>query len=618
VSGNGPPEPSLFLSVLEELPTGIRVARGRACEWVYANRAFRELVGPGEYRLLDTAGRPYPKESMPLARVWDARTAVELDDLVIARADGTQVNVRAVGRPIAGAAGELTHVLVSFKDISAEVRAAVEGADMRARLQTAVDHAPVILFATDRDGVVTLSEGAALRALGFRAGELVGRSVFELYRDNPEVLSNARRALRGESLATTIDLGQVAFESWLGPLRSSSGEVCGMIGVCTDVTERLRLERQVTQADRLSVLGRLAASVAHEINNPLAYTVEALRLSTEVLGELDDASGALARVRRLLGEASEGAERVRLTVRDLKSFSRDEDVRQPLDLERTLGTAIKLVAKRIGTRGTIDRRLGPSVVVRADENRLVQIFVNLILNAADALPAGRSEQNRIRVSTRMQGDGVVVEVADNGPGVPPAMRELVFEPFFTTKPVGEGTGLGLFVTRNLVAALGGSVAVGDAPEGGALFSVRLPVERGAEVVVERTSTPSGPLTGKFRVLIIDDDPQVSELLRLSLEREYPGSAVHAFTNARAGLDRLLAGERYDLVFCDLMMGGLSGIKIYDELHRRAPGRERDVIFMTGGVFDAAVSDFLASVPNEVLDKPFDIRAEVRRRLGAGE
>jgi PAS domain S-box-containing protein len=601
------------------------VARAPEHEWIYSNRAFREMVHGGSYRVLDLSGRPYPTKALPVVRVARERAPVEADDVVIERDDGTRINVRIVAKPITDGQGQLTHIVVSFTDITDEVRAVAEGADARARLQTAVDHAPIILFATDREGTVTLSEGAALAAMGLRPGQLVGQSVFDLYHDNPEVLSYARRAIRGETLNTTVDLGPVVLESWLAPVRTPSGEICGMIGVSKDVTERQRLERQVAQADRLSVLGRLAASVAHEINNPLAYTVEALRLATEILDELGPAydggasAGAavsLARLRRLLGEAAEGADRVRLTVRDLKSFSRgDEDVRQPLDLNKSLGTAIKLVAKRIGARGAVERRLGPSVTVRADENRLVQIFVNLILNAADALPADQAADISIRISASADLDTVTIEIADNGPGVPAPMREVVFEPFFTTKPVGEGTGLGLFVTRNLVTALGGTITVGDAPEGGALFCVRLPIVEREGARPAADGAPLGPPPSHVRVLIIDDDPQVSELLRLSLEREYPGSAVRAFTSARAGLDHLIEAERYDLVFCDLMMGELSGMKIYDELHRRAPGREREVIFMTGGVFDNAVSDFLASVPNDCLDKPFDIRAEVRRRLG---
>jgi PAS domain S-box-containing protein len=612
---------ALLVGVLEELPIGIRVMRP-GCQPVFSNRVFRELTGEG-YRLLDRSLRPYPTEAMPVARAERERVAVEVDDVVLERADGRRVNVRALAKPLIDAGGTLTHVVLAFTDITAEVTSAAESAADRERLRTAVDHAPIILFATDRDGRVTLSEGGALPAMRLRPGEHVGRSVFELYPDNHEVHSNTRRALAGETFSTKADLGNVVLESWMAPMRDPSGRVSGMIGVATDVTERIRLEGQVAQAERLSALGRLAASVAHEINNPLAYTIEALRLGGELVAELERTAGegaatALGRLHALIGEAAEGADRVRLTTRDLRSFSRGEvEARRPLDLDQCLAAAIKLVGKRTGTRAAIERRQGPPAVVHADENWLVQIFVNLILNAADAVPAERADQNRIRISTRLEGAAVVVEVADNGPGVPAGVREAIFEPFFTTKPVGEGTGLGLFVTRNLVTALGGSVTIGEAPEGGALFSVRLPVEGAAAPAPEPIRPPAPGKAACFSVLIIDDDPQVAELMRLSLQREYPASTVRALTSGRAAVDHLVEGARYDLVFCDLMMGELSGMRIHEELRRSAPGRERELIFMTGGVFDSVVADFLASIPNDCLDKPFDIRAEVRSRISAG-
>jgi PAS domain S-box-containing protein len=628
-----PAEQRLLLTILEELPTGVWVARAPGGELVYANRTFttitgmaaRNDVGVGQYsasyHIRNRAGAPYPEERLPFLRVLRERRMVVVDDIVIERPDGSSIDVRAFGKPLFDpSTGEINLVMVAFTDITAEVRAGVEVSAARERLRTAVDHAPIILFATDAKGTVTLSEGAGLNAMGFKPGELVGRSVFDLYRDHPSVLSNTKRALRGETITTETDLGPVVLESWMAPLRDERGAVCGMIGVSTDVTERLQLQRQVTQADRLAAIGRLAASVAHEINNPLAYTVEALVLAGEALAQLELGPGpgaaapAVERLRRLIADAAEGADRVRFITRDLKAFSRaDEEAPHILELNRAVSAAVKLVAKRTGTRAQIDLQLGVEVMVCADENRLVQIFVNLLLNAADALPAQNQARNRIRVSSRTEGNVAVVEVADNGPGIQPAVRARVFEPFFTTKPVGEGTGLGLFVTRNLVDAIGGTITVGEAPEGGALFSVRLPIAQ-AQVAAPDPAPRVRVVAGRrWRVLIIDDDPQVARFLRMSLEAE---CEVEALTSGAEALGRLAGGAQFDLVFCDLMMAEVSGMSFYEELRRRAPGREGAVVFMTGGVYDPAVSDFLATIPNDCVDKPFDIRAEVRRRLSS--
>jgi PAS domain S-box-containing protein len=629
---SNPEELSLLLTILEELPTGVWVARAPGGELVYANRTFATIMGTqarndvvvgqysASYRIRDRSGAVYPEQQLPFVRVLRERRMVVVDDIVIERSDGSSIDVRAFGKPLFDPqTGEISLVMVAFTDITAEVRAGVEVSAARERLRTAVDHAPIILFATDTTGTVTLSEGAGLRAMGFKPGELVGRSVFELYRDHPGVMSNMRRALRGETITVEDEIGAAVLESWMAPQRDERGAICGIIGVSTDVTERLQLQRQVTQADRLAAIGRLAASVAHEINNPLAYTVEALLLAGEAIADLEQrpgagvAAAAVERLRRLLGDASEGADRVRLITRDLKAFSRADDAPRPLELNHAVSAAVKLVAKRTGTRAQIDLQLGPGVTVHADENRLVQIFVNLVLNAADALPAQNQARNRIRVSSRAEEGAAVIEVADNGPGIQADVRARVFEPFFTTKPVGEGTGLGLFVTRNLVDAIGGTITVGEAPEGGALFCVRLPSLPGPVAGPEQASPAPAGAARRWRVLIIDDDPQVAKFLRLTLETE---CEVEALTSGAEALRRLSAGAPFDLVFCDLMMAEVSGMSFYEELRRRAPGRERAVVFMTGGVYDPAVSDFLATIPNDCVDKPFDIRAEVRRRLAS--
>ena len=499
---------------------GIWVARAPTGELVYTNPAFTEIMGmsarddvrAGEYTpaygLRDREGRPFPEERLPFVQALARRETVVVDDIVVARPDGRLVYVRAFGKPLFDGAGEVSHVVVAFLDITAEAEAAAAGVVARHKLQTALQHAPIVLFASDRDGTVTVSEGAALANMGFRPGELVGRSVFDLYRDKPEILENHRRAIGGETLRTTTDLGRVVLETWLAPLRGPGGDVGGVIGVSTDVTERLRMQRQVTQAERLAALGRLAASVAHEINNPLTYATEALRLASELAPSVD--ATARARLEGLLVDAREGVERVRLITRDLKSFSRaDEDVRRPRDLGRALTAATKMVATRTEPRARVDLELGPPATVLADENHLVQIFVNLVLNAADALSVEAAERNRIAIRTRVDGAWAVVEVVDNGPGVAPELRDRVFDPFFTTKPVGEGTGLGLFVTRNLVEALGGTISLGEAAGGGALFTIRMPtterpvsetpvptvgarLRRGGRACSSSTTSPSSP------------------------------------------------------------------------------------------------------------------------------
>jgi PAS domain S-box-containing protein len=625
-------EAQLLSSILENVPLGVWVARVPGGELVYANGAFAEILGMPvredvfaggyslAYQVRDREGRPYPEERLPFSQVVARREPVTVDDIVIARPDGKKADIRATGKPLFDAAGTLTHVVVAFWDVTAEVRAEAASREARDRLSTALHHAPVILFAYDRDGLITVSEGAGLRAMGFDSGELVGRSLFELYRDNPEVMENHRRVLAGETFTSSADMGPVALETWFSPMRDVKGEIIGAIGVSTDITERLRLQARVAESERLASMGRLAASVGHEINNPVAFATEAVRLAREAAAAGGDPAALRAKLDELLEDAAAGLERVRLITRDLKVFARaDEDGRAPQDLDRAIAAAAKMVATRTSPHARLEIDTAARATVIADETRLVQIFVNLILNAADALPAARADQNRIAVRTRQEGDWAVVEVADNGPGIPPGLRARVFDPFFTTKPVGEGTGLGLFVSRNLVESFGGTISVGDAPGGGALFTLRFPAVASP---APRSATPVPPAAPspdarRPRVLIIDDEPRLAALFAKTLEPEYD---VRTFTSGRAGLAHLLEEGRapYDLVLCDLMMADVSGMALYQEVARQRPGLELTIVFMTGGVFDPNVAEFLASVPNDCLDKPFDVRAEVIRRLHESE
>lgn len=630
--------PTLHSAILDALPTGLWVAEAPSGRLAYANSRFAEILGMGarddvaageyaaSYSILGRNGQPFPEERLPFTRALRERCSVVVDDIVIQRPDGQRAYVRAFGKPLFDSEQTITHVIVVFIDISAEVHAQHEGEKTRAHLETALHHAPIILFGSNREGVINVSEGAALAGLGFAPGQLVGQNVFELYKTDPLITANIRRAIAGESFTTITHHGPTALESWLGPLRDQSGEICGYSGVSTDVTERLRLQRQMTHTDRMTVLGRLAASVAHEINNPLTYAMEAVRLATH-LGESLDKKGAdvaaiAGELKLLLANAAEGVERVRLIARDLKAFAHpDDDRRGPVLIDTTVQTAARLVQLRTGMRAHLNLHLRSEATVHADENRLVQVFSNLLLNAADAVPlrAQMQEQNVIRVSSYADGDHVIIEVADNGPGIPTALRDQVFEPFFTTKAVGEGTGLGLHMTRTLISALEGTIEVGAAPEGGALFTVRLPIAVAINKLLSTTPLGARPGRGELthlsqsaplhrpRVLIIDDEPMITRVFTASLEDRCD---VEVASSGRAALEKLVSNTRYDFIFCDLMMSDIGGAELHAELRDKAPGREKELIFMTGGVYDPAVGRFLSRVTNKVLDKPFDIRHAV--------
>ena len=240
-----------------------------------------------------------------------------------------------------------------------------------------------------------------------------------------------------------------------------------------DLTERRRMENQLIFAGRMAAVGTLAAGVAHEINNPLAYIVANIDFVrhqiTTFASRVGRASGmaggdmghALDEAGEALAEARQGAERVRNIVRDLRVFARgDEDQSGPVALRRVLDSSINIAWNEIRHRARLVKDYGDTPMVEGNESRLGQVFLNLLLNAAHAIPEGETERNEIRVSTRTDGRGhAVVEIRDTGAGIPAEIRDRIFDPFFTTKPAGEGTGLGLWICSGILSALGGEIGV---------------------------------------------------------------------------------------------------------------------------------------------------------------
>jgi signal transduction histidine kinase len=235
--------------------------------------------------------------------------------------------------------------------------------------------------------------------------------------------------------------------------------------------ERRRMQERLLLSDRLAALGLLAAGVAHEINNPLASLMMNLDFTLSSARERhlqeDDVQA--------LRNASECAQHIQEIIRDIKVFARPEA--QPLgptDLHRVLDSALRMAWNQVFPRAQLIKDYGEALTVHGSEARLAQIFLNLVINAAQALPVGAHHEHEIRVVTRrQQPDAVRVEIHDTGPGIPAELQERIFDPFFTTKPEGVGTGLGLFICRRLVTEMGGRIGVESQPGQGTRFWVHL-------------------------------------------------------------------------------------------------------------------------------------------------
>jgi CheY-like chemotaxis protein len=307
-----------------------------------------------------------------------------------------------------------------------------------------------------------------------------------------------------------------------------------------------------------------------------------------------------------LEDARIAADRVREIVRDLKIFSRAEEERHgPVDVEHVLESTLRMAWNELRHRAKVEKNYGNVPAVDANDSRLGQVFLNLVINAAQAIPPGNYEANRIRVSTRFDEatKRVVVAIGDTGAGIPEDVRPRLFTPFFTTKPVGVGTGLGLAISHRIITQFGGTMTYDSEVGKGTEFRVSLPV---AGTTRQPATSGNIPIAAVRRgsILVIDDEEPLATAVKRYLSNEHD---VTTALSARAALDLLRAGNRYDVILCDLMMPEITGMDLYAEMGLLAPEQVERIVFVTGGAFTARAREFLESVPNARVEKPIDFQ-----------
>jgi signal transduction histidine kinase len=255
-----------------------------------------------------------------------------------------------------------------------------------------------------------------------------------------------------------------------------------IVGQVLLAAERRRLAAKAMELERIRLLGMLAASVAHEINNPLTYVMGHIQLALLRSRELDSchALSTTPSIRGLvtsMESALDGVERIAHIVRLLSTFARAEtEEAQYADVLRAVDAASRLAMHQISARARLVCQLVPLPLVRVNEEQLAQVFLNLLINAAQAIPEGAAAHLEVRISGRAADGKVIVEVADDGCGIAPELTLRIFEPFYTTKPMGLGTGLGLSISRDIVTGAGGSISVSSALGKGTTFHLEFPVE----------------------------------------------------------------------------------------------------------------------------------------------
>ena len=466
------------------------------------------------------------------------------------------------------------------------------------KFRTLIERAPdaILLRRGER---FTYANPAALRYLGYEeVAELVAQPIDRILVNEP-IPASSRSAAAGalELTFRTHDGRELTGE--VVQLEVTFDDHAAIMLRVRDLTELRRMEAHLALSARLASVGTLAAGVAHEINNPLSYVLTNLELASKRLSSQD--GNGPARLDQLLRDARQGAERVAKIVRDLKTLSRpDAGTPHSVNLAEVLQSCVSVAWNEIRHRAQLRSQLDDSCFVRANEGRLAQVFLNLLVNAAQSIEEGHAAENEVRIrSHHVEGGAwIAVEVSDTGCGIPPKTLERIFEPFVTERETG--TGLGLSICHGIVAGLGGSIEVDSEVGRGTTFRVLLPASEPFEVAAIKSAAAPGP-SSRLRVLVVDDEI----MIRRSLER---GLSAHDVTSAAGGREaiELCLRQQFDVVLCDLMMPDVSGVDVFEAVSSQRSEYRSRFVFMTGGAFSPKVQDFLASIDNVTLEKPLSL------------
>jgi two-component system NtrC family sensor kinase len=479
------------------------------------------------------------------------------------------------------------------------------------RFRAILDSMPHAVVLTDASFQVVQANVSAERLLPRIGSDAVTvlRSVgdLDLVGLSYDVLAGRRDEAEGEARLPDGGFLEVAVAPW----RDASGRADGLVLIMLDVTTTRRLRDQITQSEKLSSLGRMIAGVAHELNNPLTSVIGyAQLLRTMPPGE---------KLAARLDTVQKEAERCRRIVQNLLRFARvHTPERRPFSLNEVVESMAQLLAYPVRTSGcrivlALDRAI-PSIV--GDAHEIEQAVVNLVTNAQQAM-AGAERHGAITLTTSREPEGrVVLEVDDEGPGIPEAARPKVFEPFFTTKPAGQGTGLGLWLVYNAVSAHGGTIEVSAASSGGARFRLEFP--GGPVVAAEASATALEALDDtprvSARILVLDTEAALAALICETLCAE--GHQAVAALDAKEALDRL-TGEPFDLLVSDAALPGLSGDRLAREVGRIRPKLLDRILLTTGDWVSHEPEAVARRLGAGLLRKPFELdelRRVVRKRL----
>ncbi len=616
---------SLLEAVMDAAPAMIHV-KDRDLRYRMVNRQFLDFWGIERAGFLGrSAGEVFPESLSDRVeardrRVLEAGAPLPFEDLTHDAGPGGARTVWSTKVPLLDEDGRVTHIVTVEVDVSKRIEAERERQRWAQLLHDAIESIPngFAVYDASRRLVVCNAGFAALYGespealVGFGAID-IHRRALQLFRSvdgqppgDPGELDEDLYWSAGGARKEPLEI-QLKDGRWLLVSRHPTSEG-GMVLVRTDITNRKRMEQALYQSEKLSALGSLLAGVAHELNNPLSVVVGRAIMLEDTFG--DSPAG------KSIGKIRAAAERCARIVKTFLAMARQQETtRVPVSPAQVVESALELTAYQLREDGVeVVLNLDPELPeIQADPDQLIQVFTNLIVNARQAM-ASVAGPKRLTVTSGYDrgANAVRLAVADTGPGVPEALRSRIFEPFFTTKTVGQGIGLGLSLSHNIVRAHGGTISVEPAPGGGSVFTVILPLGAGDQLTLPEAGRDEAAAGQSGHILIVDDALDVAEMLGDILSGV--GHRIETAESGRAALRKLAVAD-FDLIFCDLRMPDLDGPGLYAELEERRPELAARMIFITGDSLSEGAERFLETCGRPYIEKPF-VPDEIRRLTAA--
>jgi len=570
-------------------------------------------------------GKEIPRVEWPGARALrgDFVHAMELD--IVRRDTGKKSIVEVSSAAIHNHAGVMKQVILSYRDVTEQKRID----EARTRLAAIVESSEDAIISKEKDGRVNSWNASAERLFGYTAVEMVGQSIRRLLPadrqdEEDEIMDRIRAGETVEHFETERirkDGRVIHVSLTISPIRDVSGALVGVSKIARDITDRIKLERQLRQSQKMEAVGQLTGGIAHGFNNLLGVIIGNLDLLER---EVCNDQAKLKRVQTAIKAATRGAD---LTRRLLMFSSKDELRPSSIVLEESIESMAELAARTLGPEITLVKHFDSSLpAIYVDSNGLESALLNLVINARDAMPDGGvltiatslhvidESHPGVHSGEVVPGNYVCISVTDTGTGMPRGDVDRAFEPFFTTKPKGKGTGLGLAMVYGFAKQSGGLARIDSEPGCGTMVSLYLPFAKGLpRTVATKPVALRTPAKARGTVLVVDEEAELLEIALCYLA-DLGYDALRA-KDAAAAL-AVLSRKAIDVLVTDIVMpGGMNGVRLAQEAKLIHP--EMKVIYCSGFPAETLAERGHTLVDGALLYKPYQRRefeATIRKVL----